>query len=184
VRIFIGIKLEEGVLAKIENVLKPFRKMKTPIRWTESENIHLTLKFVGEVADDVYPEMERAVASGHFGLKPFKVNFRGLGKFPAGDEAHIFWVGIEPVGELETLFRRIEEILARFGVEKETRRFQPHITVGRNKSRFSFKPLLDELEKQSDLLLGESVVSSFQIFESRLTPRGPVYTIRREVAIA
>jgi len=184
VRIFIGIKLEEGVLAQIEKELKPFKKMKTSIRWTKPENIHLTLKFVGEVAADVYPEMERAVASFHFGQKPFKINFRGLGKFPAGDELNIFWIGLEPVVELETLFRRIEDILTRFGVEKETRRFLPHITVGRNKARFQFEPLLNELEKKSDVRLGESIVSSFQIFESRLAPRGPVYTIRSEVAIA
>lgn len=183
-RIFIGIKLEEDIRAQIEKELKPFKKMKTPIRWTEPENIHLTLKFVGEVSADVYPEMERAVASGHFGLKPFRINFRGLGKFPAGDEVHIFWAGIEPVVELETLFRRIEDILIRFGVEKETRRFLPHITVGRNRARFPFKSLLDELAKKSDVRLGESIASSFQIFESRLTPGGPIYTVRQEVAIA
>jgi RNA 2',3'-cyclic 3'-phosphodiesterase len=184
VRIFIGIKLEEDIRAQIEKELKPFKKMKTPIRWTEPENIHLTLKFVGEVSADIYPEMERAVASGHFELKPFRINFRGLGKFPAGDEVHIFWAGIEPVVELETLFRRIEDILIRFGVEKETRRFLPHITVGRNRARFPFKSLLNELEKKCDVRLGESIASSFQIFESRLTPRGPIYTVRQEVAIA
>lgn len=182
-RIFIGIELEEGVKARIEKELKPFKKMGTPIRWAKPENIHLTLKFIGEVAEDLYPRIENALAEASVGLTPIRVGGRGLGKFPAGDEVHIFWAGIEPSAELESLFHRIEDILARFRIERETRPFVPHITVGRNKARFQFKPLISELENKSDVRLGEWTVRSFQIFESRLTPQGPVYRVRKEVVL-
>ena len=182
-RIFIGIQLEEDIKTRIEKELKPFKKMGTPIRWAKPGNVHLTLKFIGEVADELYPQIESALAETSFGFTPFRVQGRGLGKFPAGDEVHIFWVGIEPSAELESLFHKIEDILARFRIERETRPFVPHITVGRNKARFPFKRLMGELENKSDVRLGDWTVGSFQIFESRLTPQGPVYTVRKEVVL-
>jgi 2'-5' RNA ligase len=179
-RIFIGALLTEETREKIIKGLKPFKKIGTSIRWTACENIHLTLKFVGEISEALVGRMAEALLAAKIPVAPFPLKITGFGKFPAGDDLHIFWAGVDDNPHLRALFVGIENTLAPLGIARETRPFNPHITLGRNKARYNFKALFELLAEKRDIFLAECQLTAFQLFSSQLTASGPRYTVIKE----
>lgn len=182
-RIFVGIQLTEAIRESIVGELQPFKKIANSIRWTKSRNIHLTLKFIGEASAAKTESVTAALQAATIPAGPFALTIRGFGKFPAGDDLHIFWAGVEDSPRLQELFVGIEAALAPLGIAREIHPFSPHITLGRNKARFNFKPIFDLLAARQDQVLAEFPVTSFQLFSSQLTPGGPLYTIIKEIPL-
>ncbi|MBN2399258.1 MAG: RNA 2',3'-cyclic phosphodiesterase [Candidatus Aminicenantes bacterium] len=182
-RIFVGIRLDEAVRDRIAAELKPFKAIANSIRWTESRNIHLTLKFIGEAAVAKTELIKEALWTAKIPARTFTLKIVGFGKFPVGDDLHIFWAGVEDSPHLQELFAGIEDALAPLAVARETRPFNPHITLGRNKAHFNFKPLFELLAAKQDIFLAEFPVTCFQLFSSQLTPGGPQYKILQEISV-
>jgi 2'-5' RNA ligase len=182
-RIFVGIQLAEAVRESIAAELRPFKATANSIRWTESRNVHLTLKFIGEASAAKTEAIAQALLAAPIPVAPFKLKVRGFGKFPAGDDLHIIWAGVEDDPALQELFAAIEAALAPLGIARETRPFNPHITLGRNKARYNFKALFDLLAAKADIFLAEFPVASFQLFSSQLTPSGPLYKVLKEIPL-
>ena len=182
-RIFIGLKLDKNVQDEIEKFLKPFKKLSSPIRWVKPQNIHITLKFIGEVPGEKYSQMEENLTAATFNTGPFNLTLAGCGKFGKKESLNILWTGIAPNQKLEHIYNTIEDTLEKSGIEKETRPFKPHITVGRNKKNFNFKSFFKIIEEKKDLPITEFTVDGFQLFKSRLTPSGPVYSILKEIPL-
>ncbi|HSQ35203.1 MAG TPA: RNA 2',3'-cyclic phosphodiesterase [Candidatus Binatia bacterium] len=182
-RIFVGIQLAEAVRDTIAARLAPFKAIANSIRWTKIRNIHLTLKFIGEASAAKTESITAALRAATIPAGPFALTIRGFGKFPAGDDLHIFWAGVEDSPQLQELFAGIEAALAPLGIAREIHPFSPHITLGRNKARFNFKPIFDLLATRQDQVLAEFPVTSFQLFSSRLTPGGPLYKILKEIPL-
>jgi 2'-5' RNA ligase len=182
-RIFIGIKLAAEAKERISEELQPFRKAGTPMRWTGRDNIHLTLKFIGEAADPLAAKVGAALQADFPAMAPFRLRLTGFGKFPAGDDLHVFWAGVEVSPELRALFAGVEDALAPLGIARETRPFHPHITLGRNKAPFNFKSFFALLAEKNSVFVGEWPVSAFQLFSSHLTPAGPEYAILKEIPL-
>lgn len=180
-RVFIGIKPDGEVRETIQKAMKPFRKMSSPIKWVKPENIHLTLKFVGEIDPDQNARLLKGLMETRFQLPPITLNITGFGKFGPGRNLDIFWAGIEPNPDLKRLFERMENTLSDNGFSRETRPFKPHITLGRNKKRIELTSILNLLEKYRDTPVADFSTRSFQIFKSTLTPEGPIYSILKEV---
>jgi 2'-5' RNA ligase len=183
-RLFIGIKLPADAIENVEKFLKPFKKIGTPIRWTKTENIHVTLKFIGEVTPEKYAQIENVLTGTPFNTGTFDLSLAGCGKFGKGGDLNIFWIGIAPCGPLETIYNKLEESLAKIGIKKEDRAFKPHITVGRNKKNFNFKSLFQLIDENKDRPIAQFPVTHFQLFESRLTPEGPIYNLLKEIPVA
>lgn len=181
-RVFTGIQLAEGPREKVLQELRPFRKAGTPIRWTEERNIHLTLKFIGEVHEPLAARIGAALQAAPRPA-PFRLRLRGFGKFPAGDELHVLWAGVEESAELRALFAGMEAALAGLGIGREARPFQPHVTLGRNKVRYNFKEVIRQLEEKGGLFLGDWDVAAYQFFSSCLAPAGPVYSVLKEIPL-
>jgi 2'-5' RNA ligase len=182
-RIFVGIKLAEATRENIARELKPFKKIANSIRWTESGNIHLTLKFLGEISAGLLERIEETLLAAKIPVAPFPLKITGFGKFPAGDNLHIFWAGVDDTPPLRALFDWIENTLAPLGIAREAQPFNPHITLGRNKARYNFKTLFELLAEKRDIFLAECQVTSFQLFSSQLTPAGPLYKILKEIPL-
>lgn len=181
-RVFTGIQLAAEPREKLLRELKPFRKAGTPIRWTAERNVHLTLKFIG-AADPALVQRIGAALAVAPRPAPFRLRLRGFGKFPAGDELHVLWAGVEESAELHELFAGMEEGLDALGIAREARPFHPHVTLGRNKSRHDFKGVISLLQEKGDLLLGDWDVAAYQLFASDLTPAGPVYAVLKEIPL-
>jgi 2'-5' RNA ligase len=182
-RIFTGIQLSEEAREQIVKELDPFKRIAPSIRWTGKNNIHLTLKFIGDVEQGLSEKIAAVLAAAKIPLPPFRLRFSGFGKFPVGDDLHIFWAGVGDDPRLLSLFNAIEALLFPLGVARETRPFQPHLTLGRNKARADFRALFELLAEKKDLFLADCPVAAFQLFRSDLTQSGPVYSILKEIPL-
>ena len=182
-RIFTGVKLDDEVREHIIKELKPFKKTGTTIRWTDSGNIHLTLKFIGAADEVMAARVAAALVTARIAVAPFRLRFSGFGKFPAGADLHVFWAGVEESQSLLALFAAIEEALLPLGIKRETRPFYPHLTLGRNRARYNFKTFLVRLAEKHNHFLAEMQVAAFQLFASRLSAAGPEYTILKEITL-
>lgn len=140
-------------------------------RWQSDGQIHLTLRFIGEVdrhlAEDVH------AALGAIRHPAFEAAVEGVGTFERPGEA-VIWAGVVPREPLEALRRKIEQALVRVGIEPDRRAYLPHITVARL-NRSAGSPA-DYLEERACLATPPFVVDAFTLFESRLTPEGAAYT--------
>ena len=145
-------------------------------KWVESENIHFTFKFLGDTNVSVIPEMINALKNE---LTSFQspLLFEGLGCFPKLQSPRILFVNIKNKENiLESIFNNIEQKLLSFKIPNESNSFKSHITLCRLKS-FNNPQFNDEVEKYTTFYFGEMNSFSVHLIESKLTPKGPIYTI-------
>jgi 2'-5' RNA ligase len=141
-------------------------------RWQSDDQLHLTLRFIGEVdrhlADDVH------AALGGIHHPRFEIALNGLGTFERRGAPETVWAGVAPHGPLKTLHKKVDQAIARVGVEPEQRAYLPHITLARLKR--SSGTVRGLLEQAGGLRSPSFTVDGFALFESQLTPDGAVYT--------
>jgi 2'-5' RNA ligase len=177
VRTFVAVLIDEDLRNRITEVQGRIKKLAPDVKWVAPENLHVTLKFLGDVREDLLPKVFLAVEEAVQGLWPFNMSVSGIGAFPNARRARVVWIGLED-GEdrLRELAISINEKLAKLNFEREENEFKAHITIERVKtSRF-----LDELAKglvEVDARnLGVQRVSSIAVMKSDLRRDGPIYT--------
>lgn len=179
-RLFVAIELDGGLKAALAELQARLRRVWSgvDIRWVDPAGIHLTLKFLGEVAPDRVEAVAQALAEATAGVGPFELKLEGLGFFPGPRRARVVWVGVkEPTGRLARLQRQVEARLEPLGFPPEGREFVPHVTLGRLKVPASLPLGADNLGAGQ---LGRMTVGEVVLMESRLSPTGAVYRpIRR-----
>ena len=180
-RTFICFELPSQVNDAIAELEEKLRPLSRGVRWSRPESIHLTLKFLGDVDEADIDPIAQAIQKACKHVSAFDIQLLGAGAFPNAKRPRIFWLGItEPSGALERLQRDIETGLESIGFEKEARAFSPHLTLGR--VRFP-----DQLDRVSQYLEDHALDSvSFRadsviLMQSKLTPRGAVYTPLRKI---
>jgi 2'-5' RNA ligase len=141
-------------------------------RWQDADSLHLTLRFVGEVDRHLLADLELALAQVAFA--PFTLALAGVGHFEGKGRAKAVWAGVEPSAELDLLQYRVEMACRRAGLPAETRRFVPHVTLARLGSGGG--PVGDWLARNGRLHLPSWPVAHMALFESDLTPHGPIYS--------
>lgn len=183
-RLFVAINPPDEVRREIGQRLGPLREGDLPTRWVAPEQYHLTMKFIGETGTDGRNEAGEALRRIVGAYRPFEVRIEGLGAFPSLRRPRVVWVGVEPSARLRSLKHDLEHGFVELGVERETRAFRPHVTVGRADSDASagaFRPLerlTDELEVDASF-----VVESVDLMRSRLRPDGPDYTVEERASM-
>ena len=132
-RLFIAVELTPDARRYAAKALRIFQEgLLLNVRWVRPENIHLTLKFLGKVSKDAIPAIENGMRRAVKGISPFTVLMQGAGCFPSSERPRVLWLGLQ--GELEPLITvqsRLEDSLEALGMDREARRFRPHLTVGR-----------------------------------------------------
>lgn len=170
-RLFVALDLPEDVVAALERLCEGL----PGVRWSEPEQFHLTLRFIGEVEQGTFYEIGEALAG--VSHAPFELALKGLGQFPPRGAPHTLWAGVEdPSGSLPSLRRRIERALVEAGLEPERRKFSPHVTLGRFRSPPPEDRLGSYLFRRNLFRTERFPVSSFALYSSRLRPEGSVYT--------
>lgn len=169
-RLFVGIALPEEARA----VLAALAGGLPGARWVAPENMHLTLRFVGEVDDDLAEDLDAALA-GVPGA-PFDLTLNGLGAFESRNRVRAVWVAAEAGPELPALQARVESAAVRAGFAPESRKFMPHVTVARLKNAPSGK-VTPYLERNGGFRSGPFTVTDFQLFRSHLGKAGPRYEV-------
>ncbi len=180
-RTFVGIGLPDACRAAIARALSPFQADAGRIAWVRERNLHLTLKFLGEIRPDQVAGLGTFLAEAGAGVPPFEIDVAGAGAFPSLRAPRVLWIGIrEPLELVGKLQQNIETALSRSGFPREDRPFHPHVTAGRVKGALS--PGWGErfAGALSGIRFGTARVQSFQLFESRLSPAGATYFVMRE----
>ncbi|MCC6014322.1 MAG: RNA 2',3'-cyclic phosphodiesterase [Desulfurococcaceae archaeon] len=145
------------------------------IKPVEDENIHLTLRFIGEVPETYLPKISECVQLCS-NFAEFTMSVRGVGAFPNLSRPRVIWVGVkEGVEVLRSIRNTLERCVKSYAVE-DREEFVPHITVARVKGRYRADCLLEYLKSYEDRDFGITRVTQVKLKRSQLTPRGPIYT--------
>ena len=180
-RLFLAMDLSIEVVERIVRLQEELESQlpdDVTVRWTDASTLHTTLKFFGEVEDDLVPFIEDTLAALAKPLFAFEVEARGVGAFPEPETPRIIWTGFDAHGGdvLGLLQKTIEKEMEELGFAADPRPFQPHITIGRVKSdaTVSLAAVTDALQGH---VFGKSHIRDIALFESRLTSMGPVYDV-------
>ncbi len=168
------------MLARLQEAL---RLSKADIRWTAVASIHLTLKFLGEMDSEILPRLAESLESAARKQRAFSLRLHGIGCFPNLENPRVIWCGIE--GETKALAElqgSTESACAMLGFEPEGRKFQPHLTLGRVRSKRNLQPLIGCIKMGSDLEHSFNV-NHFNIYKSILKPQGAVYSVLKTIPL-
>jgi 2'-5' RNA ligase len=181
IRSFIAIELPDPVKASLSSLKDRLRPAEHHyVKWVGPEGIHLTLKFLGNIAKDRVPQIKEAIAQVSQDVSPFQLQISRLGAFPNVQRPQIIWVAITgEVEKLAMLQRGIEQALVPLGFAPESRSFTPHLTLGRLRERVSsgerrrIGELIMATEFESSLAME---VNGISLMRSKLTPSGAIYS--------
>jgi 2'-5' RNA ligase len=176
IRTFICIDIPETIRQRIDSLQQDLRRVGAQVSWTTPSNIHLTIKFLGDVPEsrvgDVCNAVERAAAD----RSPFEIEVSGAGCFPSLRNPRVLWIGLKSVpSPLKELHARIEDELAREGFPREPKKFAPHLTIGRVRNPHNAGRVAEELIKtgiERESFRAAEVI----VMRSDLNPKGSLYT--------
>jgi len=175
-RTFIAIELPEEIKAEIAALQNDLRRARAEVSWTKPENIHLTLKFLGEVEEQLLAQVERACVEAAQTAAPFSLSLSGTGAFPGAKQPRVLWVGLTGgIEEARRLQSQLDERLSSIGFEKEERPFRPHLTIGRVKSPKGIPGLISRAEAYRLPAL-TFIARELVVIRSQLHPAGARYT--------
>lgn len=182
-RTFIAIELPEEIKKEIERVQAPLKKTDAYVSWVKPGNIHVTLKFLGEVPEDKIDEVFSGTEQAVKGTKRFTMSLKGMGTFPDIKRPRVIWIGAgSGETELSQMAKRIEGEMEKIGFPKEKRGFSAHFTIGRVKSPKNIEKLM-EMVKSSDFQTEDIVVNQVVVMRSQLHPAGAIYTPLKKIPL-
>jgi len=180
-RLFVAIPVPEAVRNEVIRVQRELRRLVPPdaIRWTNPEQFHLTLRFLGDVSSDRVAALKESVHTVCSGESALRLCAQGVGFFPNTRSPRVVWAGVnDGEGRLADLQKKIESAVQLFTKEPGTERFAGHMTLGRVK--FLKRPEIEKLAAHAqtvkDRLLGEWTAQEIEIIRSELSPEGARYT--------
>lgn len=179
-RLFYAVKIPDEVKDAVAKFIDPFRSLPGKVKWVESKNLHLTLKFIGETEKILLPELEKAAWEAIKGVESFEIELSDCGAFPNLRSPRVFWIGIKDSEKrLTNLQKKLDYNLNEIGFEAERKKFSPHLTLGRVKSNSG---LSEVKESFSQVKFGSHIfkIDAMYLIESQLRPQGPVYTDLKE----
>ena len=174
-RLFVALDIPETILHSLAKLSRQFQAICPRARWVRLDGAHLTLKFIGETPPDraerIGAALRQTPAAG-----PVELRFAGLGFFPDTRRPRVLWAGIETSAALRALAASIETQLEPLGIPRETREFQPHITLARFDSPKRLEPLRTAVEKLGLPEFGRATAEEFHLYQSVLKRGGAEYT--------
>jgi RNA 2',3'-cyclic 3'-phosphodiesterase len=188
VRLFVALEIPNAIRRNFAALLEELQDIasqaedKRP-RWVRPENLHVTLKFIGQLPEDKLDAMSNALAAVR-SASAVAMSFRGLGFFPNEKRPRVFWAGLEASPNLPTLASDIDRAAATQGVAPETREFTPHLTLARFEPPGISEKLRAAIQKSSDHDFGSFRTAEFHLIESKTKPSGAEYTRLTSFAFA
>ena len=183
IRTFICIEIPADILSTFGSLQNSLKSLGRGVRWTRTEGIHLTLKFLGDVEGERIKDISEALVQAKEGVEPFTVLIKGQGAFPNLKQPRVFWIGVEDsTKSLWRLQERIENSLLTVGFKKEERRYSPHLTLGRVKERENVDLITDRFQKEQ-IEESEFTVKEIVIMKSELKSSGAVYTPLQKIKL-
>ena len=179
-RLFVGIEISPAVVAATLDLIAELQTAsaklapQSRITWVTAERLHITIRFIGHV-DDTRVDEIRAVLAPPLALDPFSLTIAGVGTFPPKGSPRVVWAGLTAGhDQLMATERTVSERLARAGVPREERPYNPHLTLARVRDAAGLRSAT-LVGSVRELSLGTTSVDAITLFESRLSPKGPTY---------
>ena len=180
IRTFIAIPLGDEVHRKSKRLIERIRQPGDGIKWVPTDNLHLTLKFLGEVDNTEVPAVCNVVHDVCADRDPFELHFAGTGGFPSINRPRVLHIKIEDVsGTLTEIVSELEDQYAELGFKREPRDYTPHLTLGRTKggSRRAGEQVIERLRSEQQTEVGAMLADSVQVIASFLDKQGPTYQV-------
>jgi 2'-5' RNA ligase len=177
IRTFVAVEIDPAVREMAAELIAELSTAGANVKWVDAQNMHITVKFLGEVDTREVHEVCRAVETAVAPLAPFVLEVRGAGAFPNVRRPRTLWLGTRQGSEpFVELAERVDKQLHRLGYPREGRRFHAHLTLGRvRQGEAGLARLAELLAERADFEAGRSDVSEAVIFSSDLDRGGPTY---------
>ncbi len=176
-RMFIAVDLDGHILDGLVQAQKRLAVGGDKVRWTERPNLHVTMKFLGDVLDEDIHEVCQIVSAAAATVQPFDYDVRGLTVSPPHGPIRMVWGNVEdPTGRMNVLHEELDAALVELGLHEEHRLFRPHITVGRVKHVISPGAFRAAVRSFGDLDFGAAHCDELAVYNSVLTEDGAVYS--------
>ena len=178
-RVFCAIELPSLVREKISEHIRRLRVAApdSPASWSRADNVHLTLKFVGEISADRVNDLSQAAANAVAGFCPFEIGIGNTGSFPKHGTPRVLWIGVDDYSrKLAQLQTKLDDESLRLGFEKEARPFNPHLTIARLRKPQGARALA-LAHKQIEFSPTEIIVTELVVIRSELSSKGSKYTL-------
>jgi 2'-5' RNA ligase len=184
IRAFIALTPSVTLQQSFADVQAALQRLSLAFRWVKPAQVHLTLKFLGDIPPESVAPIARAMQQSVTTLAPFTLSVRGLGCFPHSAHPRILWMGVDaPPDTLQPLHLCLETALTPLGFTPDNRPFRPHLTLARGQQRVNSHQLTAVLEAYRDRHFGEMCVEHVSLLQSQLHRDGAVYTMLRSVSL-
>jgi RNA 2',3'-cyclic 3'-phosphodiesterase len=186
VRTFIAVDFPPYMLKKIEEITAFFRTL-TPekdLKWVETNNLHLTIKFLGEIEEHKLAQVKHTLSQALKDQISFDIEINGLGIYPNRNNPRVIWLGIMGANPLTEIHKVLNRELTALEFTPEQRAFSPHLTIARIRRHTDHKQarqigeILSEYKVES---LGGITIEQVHLYQSVLTPSGPIYSLLHTV---
>jgi len=180
VRLFVALEIPAAVRDNLAALIKDLRSLSSRLadkrpRWVRPENLHVTLKFIGEVAPGKLDGIQ-GVLSAIRSNAPVEMHFHGVGFFPDGNDPRVLWAGLEATPNLPSLAADIDRALETQGVAREQRSYTAHLTLARFEPPGLHEKLGAAIQQSVEREFGSFQAREFHLIESKLKPSGAAYT--------
>ncbi len=185
IRTFVAVEINKAVRDRAAKLIEALAGTAADVNWVQRENLHITLKFLGNVHEREIPDVCEAVADAVAEIDPFDLEVRGAGAFPNAARPRTIWLGAtEGSEQMRALHGRVEAALAELGYREEHRRFKTHLTLGRVRGTGpEIADLGQLLQQHHDFIAGRTPVGHLTVFASTLTREGPRYEVLDTAAL-
>lgn len=185
VRTFIAVVASPEIRRSGVKIAELLRPVAGDVKWVAAENLHWTMQFLGDLDALEIPVVCNAVTTAAQQLEAFDLECRGVGAFPAPDRPRTLWIGAGTGAQaMVALQAAIQTKLDRLGYRGESRRYVPHVTLGRAGRNSPPRALTRELTSLAEFEAGTMLVDEVTVFSSQLKPEGPVYEVLARAALA
>ncbi len=175
-RCFIEIELPETAKYALAELQQDLKKTGADIRWVKAENFHLTLKFLVNIEERIIDNIVEVIKGTCNKFGSFTLELKGTGVFPNIKSPRVIWVGLNGNTAITDIQEEIDNGLSSLGIEREKRKFTPHLTLGRLRSSKGKHSIIEKIVLLKDRVLGTIDVKSISFIKSELGPGGPKYT--------
>ncbi len=179
-RLFVALEIPAAVRDNLAALITELRELSAKVadkrsRWVRQENLHVTLKFIGEVSPAKLEGIRDALSAIRSNA-PVEITIRGLGFFPDEQYPRVLWAGLDASANLPPLAGDIDGALETQGIERERRAFTPHLTLARIEPPGLHEKLRAAIQKNGAREFGSFQAREFHLIESKLKPSGAEYT--------
>ena len=176
-RVFFAIDVPEQVIVNAERLIDEFNIPPAHVRWVQLNNLHITLKFLGDINTGTIPAIIDYAKKAVSGIGPIRLVFQSMGLFPNSNKPKVVWFGVGGhTDKLTKLESALSESLEPLGIPGDERAFTAHLTIGRVKTDNARGELIRLVHNNQKTFVGSALINNIVLYESSLNPGGSVYT--------